>query len=290
PADLLAFSLPRRPPPRSTLFPYTTLFRSIECQNEDCPKKSIGKLKRWIKSVDIQGIGDSVRYALVEQMGIEDAAGLYTLHQHKHALSALVISSEKELRLGDKRAETILQGVEARRDLSLPLFLGSLGIDRLGTRRVQLLINAAQGRLSTLEDFQSGQLRDPLFAEAVGVPNTGAALQDGIDDMADLILRLRNAGVRVRDGVVESESAPTENSLKSVCISGKLPSGRKKSDYKEALLLSGFQLVDQVKDGLDYLVVADPESVSAKAKKAKKLNIAVISEEALQELLRQVPQ
>src|SRR5690606_41555196 len=83
PADLLAFSLPRRPPPRSTLFPYTTLFRSIECQNEDCPKKSIGKLKRWIKSVDIQGIGDSVRYALVEQMGIEDAAGLYTLHQHK---------------------------------------------------------------------------------------------------------------------------------------------------------------------------------------------------------------
>ncbi|MCH2110737.1 MAG: hypothetical protein MK135_15550, partial [Polyangiaceae bacterium] len=117
----------------------------LECQNEDCPKKSIGKIKRWITSVDLQGIGDSVRHALVDQLGLEDAAGLYRLHETPEALENLIIHQEKQLKLGKKRSQTILQGIEAKRELSLIDFLGSLGIDRLGKRRVELMVNAAQG-------------------------------------------------------------------------------------------------------------------------------------------------
>lgn len=258
----------------------------VECQNEDCPKKSIGKLKRWIKSVDMQGIGDSVRHALVEQMGIEDAAGLYTLVHHRRALADLVINVEKDLRLGEKRADTIIEGIEAKRSLSLELFLGSLGIDRLGTRRVQLLVAAAGGRLNRLSDFQCGLLREPSFAEEVGVPNTGAALQDGIDEMRDLILALLAAGVVVQDATVSLEDSDKIADLETVCISGKLPSGKKKSDYKEALLNSGYLLVDQVKLGLTYLVLADPSSMSSKAAKARKLAIQIISEEELEGLIQ----
>src|SRR6185295_3027331 len=71
----------------------------VECQNEDCPKKSIGKIKRWITSVDILGIGDSVRMALVEQLELEDAEDLYLLRHKKDALAELVINQEKDIRL-----------------------------------------------------------------------------------------------------------------------------------------------------------------------------------------------
>ena len=40
-----------------------------------------------------------------------------------------------------------------------------------------------------------------------------------------------------------------------------------------------------VKTGLDYLVMADPDSTSSKAQKARKLGILILSEDAFFELL-----
>lgn len=258
----------------------------IECQNEDCPKKSIGKIKRWITSVDIQGIGDSVRMALVEQLELEDAADLYLLRHKKEALAALIINGEKEIRLGEKRAATILEGVEARRALSVPEFLGSLGIDRLGKRRVELMIRAVPGELDTLEHWRAGKLRDAEFAEKAGVPNTGAALQDGLDAMSALIERMLAAGVVVTAQVLAAAASDGSGSaLKTVCISGKLPSGKKKSDYAAPLEAAGYRLVDSVEAGLAFLVLAEPGSTSSKAQKARKLNVTVISEEELERML-----
>ncbi len=255
----------------------------LECQNEECPKKSLGKIKRWITSVDLQGIGDSVRHALVEQMGLENAAGLYTLRDDPDALASLIINQEKELRLGKKRAATILQGIEARRELTLVDFLGSLGIDRLGKRRVELMVNAAAGKLNTLADWREGRLREEAFAESVGAPNTGAAIQDGIESMAELIDGLLAAGVVVSDATPVA-ALPGAEAKKTVCISGKLPSGRKKADYEQALDAAGYHLVDKVNQDLTYLVLADPDSSSSKAKKARQLGVEIIPEERLQEL------
>lgn len=260
----------------------------IECQNEDCPKKSHGKIKRWITSVDIQGIGDSVRMALVEQLELEDAADLYLLRNKKEALADLVINQEKDIRLGEKRAATILEGVEARRELSLPEFLGSLGIDRLGKRRVELMMLAAPGELQTLTQWRSGKLREPEFAEKAGVPNTGVAIQDGLDAMSGLVERMLAAGVVVVEGQPAAPAAATDSSgapLKTVCITGKLPSGKKKSDYAAPLEAAGYRLVDEVVAGLTFLVHADPSSTSSKAQKARKLNVALISEEDLERML-----
>lgn len=260
----------------------------IECQNEDCPKKSIGKIKRWITSVDIQGIGDSVRLALVEQLELEDAADLYLLRNKKAALAELIINQEKDIRLGEKRAAAILEGIEARRELSLPDFFGSLGIDRLGKRRVELMMQAAPGELETIADWRSGKLRQPEFAEKAGVPNTGAAIQDGLDGMAPLIDRMLAAGVVVVEGAAPTAAPAVTASgapLKTVCITGKLPSGKKKSDYAAALEAAGYRLVDSVDAGLDFLVLAEPSSTSSKAQKARKLNVALISEEDLERML-----
>ena len=72
---------------------------------------------------------------------------------------------------------------------------------------------------------------------------------------------------------------------KTVCISGKLPSGKKKADYLAPLQAAGYVLVDAVLQGLTYLVVADPESVSSKSEKAKKMGVKLISEAQLAKLV-----
>ncbi|HEX2735640.1 MAG TPA: NAD-dependent DNA ligase LigA [Polyangiaceae bacterium] len=251
----------------------------IECQNDECPAKSVGKLKRWIKNLDIQGIGDVVRHALVEQMQVEDAGGLYRLKDAPAALAELVINPEKDLRLGQKRAQGILEQIEARRRLTLIEFLGSLGIDRLASRRVELMMRAAGGELDRLEDWRSGKLNDPAFAERVGVPSVGVMMQASIDLQSDVIEHLLEAGVEITGtGLDALEAQPAGQTL---CITGKLPSGKKKADYEEPLARIGIRLVDDVKDGLDFLVLADPASTSTKAEKARKLGVQLLSEAEL---------
>ena len=73
---------------------------------------------------------------------------------------------------------------------------------------------------------------------------------------------------------------------KTVCISGKLPSGKKKADYEAPLRAAGYELVDDVVKGLSLLVLADPTVVSSKSEKAKKLGVKVISETQLAKLAR----
>ncbi|MEN9317259.1 MAG: hypothetical protein RIS35_3652 [Pseudomonadota bacterium] len=259
----------------------------IECRNPECEKKSTGKVRRWINSLDILGIGDGILEAMIERFDIADAAGLYGLREHAQELAELIINDDKGVRLGEKRARSILEAIDATRVLTLERFLGSLGLDHLGKRRVALMIEAADGELDTLDAWRAGRLRDPDFAAKAGVPNVGTVMQDGIDAMSAVIDRLLAAGLTVRDA--ERDPAQSRNDASAgkgtVCISGKLPSGRKKADYAEPLAAAGYTLVDDVAKGLAFLVLADPASTSAKAVKARKLGVKVISEAELEELI-----
>lgn len=253
----------------------------IECTNDDCDAKAAGKIKRWVKALDIDGLGDSVRHALVEQMNLQDVADLYRLKEDPDRLAALVINPAKSIRLGEKRARGILEAIEKRRQLTLVEFLGSLGINQLGQRRVELMIAQADGALDQLSDWQAGKLRDATFAAKVGVPGVGAALQTTIDQFETIVQRLLDAGVVITGTGVATKVASDEP-VPTVCISGKLPSGKKKADYAAPLAERGYALVDSVTKELTFLVVADPTSTSSKAEKAKKLGVRVISEDELQ--------
>ena len=258
----------------------------IECRNAACAKKSTGKISRWIASLDILGIGDVVLEAMVDQLDLADAAYLYTLRGRQAEMADLVTHAERDLRLGDKRAASILQAIDATRSLTLSRFLGSLGLDFLGKRRVELMIKNAGGALARLDDWRSGKLRDADFAAQAGVPSIGSQIQDGIDAMAPVIDKLLAAGVAVLsqqppEPAADDGAAPRQ----TVCISGKLPSGRKKHDYAEPLHLAGYALVDEVSRGLNYLVLADAGSTSSKSEKAAKLGVAVISESRLIEMV-----
>lgn len=262
----------------------------LECRNAACPKKSSGKINRWISSLDILGIGDVVLESMLEQLQIEDAADLYTLKDRFNELANLVTHAERDLKLGEKRATSILEAIEAKRALTLSQFLGSLGLEHLGKRRVEIMIQAAHGALDTLDDWRCGKLCDPHLAELAGAPNIAKPIQDGINAMATVIDKMLVNGVEIlspREVLHGSaESLASKPALrKTICISGKLTSGKKKSEYEAPLQAAGYQLVDEVRHGLGYLVLAEPNSTSSKAVKARKLGIPIISEDDMTGLI-----
>ena len=142
----------------------------IECRNAECPKKSTGKIRRWIASVDILGIGDGVLEASVDRFALEDSAGLYMLRGQADALAELVINVERDIRLGQKRAQSILDAIDATRTLSFSQFLGSLGLDHLGKRRVELMIRSAAGARTPWATGAVGACATPPSQPRPGCP------------------------------------------------------------------------------------------------------------------------
>lgn len=72
---------------------------------------------------------------------------------------------------------------------------------------------------------------------------------------------------------------------KSFVLTGKMP--KKRSEYETMIRQAGGTVADSVSKNTDYLVIADVNSTSTKAEKARKLGTKLISPEELETLLAQ---
>lgn len=250
------------------------------CQGTSCPAKQIGKITTWIKKLDIQGLGDVYIEALAHSHGphsednmLKSPADLYRLH--KRPLK--VLADIGTPRLGESRAAAVLAEIEKKRRLPLNLFLGSLGIEGLGHRRVQIVREKDPGQFDTLEDWLGLKLAQR--AAEVGLPGTAAEILSRLLASRALIQDLLAAGVEIIPDEVKEE--PKATSGRVYCLTGKFP--QPKAFYHEKITAAGHSFTEDYKKGIYALVAADPNSGSGKLKKAAKDGVQVLSAEQLLE-------
>lgn len=281
------------------------------------PDVQRGKIKTWIKKLDIQGIGDEVLDALMaaEFVGgghpdfigereddpgrqstyynapvIATVADLYRLHEEprRACLFALEVNGRK---LGKARAQKILDEIDKKRKLTVKQLLGSLGIDKLGRRRVELIQEACgeHDRYRPLDEldywFTASNHTSYLcmHAEHLSIPGIAPQLQRDIDDLAKVIRAILDAGVTVaqpKPKIEQTQEHPLSG--KAVCFTGCRPG----SDMREMLERYGITLKSGVSKNLDLLVVKDASATSSKSNKAKELGVEVIDMDTFQERLK----
>jgi DNA ligase (NAD+) len=231
-----------------------------------------GKIERWVKSLDIQGLGETFISELVDRGVLKDVADLYTLW-------APVRRFELESVLGYARAASVLEEIDKKQVLTLAEFLGSLGIHGLGKRRVALVQAKDPGQFNTLGDWTSGKL--VTRAAEAGLPKAAPVIQQQIKDAEQLIAELQTAGVKIME---KTEVAPVKAGALTFCLTGKFSSP--KAFYHERITAAGHRFEESYRKGLSFLVAADPSSNSAKLKKAEKDGVSVISDTKLLEMLQ----
>lgn len=241
----------------------------VFCDNPECDSKILGKLNRWITGLNILGLGDGYMEALVEQLDVKDASDLYRLKDRRAALAAVTSSG---VRMGESRADKLLAEIESKRDISLEDFIGSLGVEGVAQRRVELVRSKVPGQMDTLADWQSDKLLQ--IAEAAGVRNMAEVIVRGMSQRGPLIARLLDAGVTVRKG---EQVSPVDAAASSVCFTGK--SRLTRDELQGIARDKGWVVKDGVSKGLTYLVMADANSNSSKASKARSIGTKCISEE-----------
>ena len=89
----------------------------------------------------------------------------------------------------------------------------------------------------------------------------------------------------IKEVAAGSSSNDTKLKGKIFVITGKLKEYKNRNELKAIIESNGGKVTDSVSKKTSYLINNDTESTSAKNKKAKELNIPIISEENFKNLL-----
>lgn len=239
---------------------------NLVCTNTaKCPAQIIGRIKNWVKELNILEWGDTLVERLVESGKVKTVADLYTL---------TVDDLASIDRMGKKSAQKCYDTLWAGAEIPLEVFLGGLSIPMIGQSTIKAIMNAG---CDTLEKF--GQLSSVHFEQVPGVgPTKARSLARGLQDYKDVILAILDNGVKIKLRAVGNMTGA------SVCFTGSMKN--KRPVLEKMAADAGADIKGSVGKGLTYLVIADPNSSSSKAVAARKLGTKLISEEEFLDLVK----
>lgn len=264
------------------------------CTNGDCPSRTRGLLKRWVKSLNILGIGDDLLVSMIDSGLLSNRVSFYNLDLAQ--LSQVRLGHGV---LGEKRAKNIISEVnKTRNSLTIDKFVGSLGVPYLGVRKATIMKGLAKGKLDTIEAWMSND----LVACGAEVQAAGTVWpmhefiknhSDEIKELADICLAAAPAKllgqptniVMFDDQSFKEPAAPSEAKVGSLVflLTGKFENP--KAFYHGLIDNSGHKYTEDFTKEVTHLVQADPNSSSNKTKKAVKSGIKVIGVDELVSLI-----
>ncbi len=247
---------------------------SLWCVNSICPARLDRRILHWLKRLEVLGVGPETVMGLCEKGYVKDVADLYFL---THA-------QVKEVTGGERAAEKVITAILEKNEVPLWRFLAALGIDGLGrttSKAVVKQFKALDEVVSLKEVFGADANAYARLCAVEGVGNVLATkIIAGMKSLAPTIEKLRQC-----IDILDVKEASGSLAGKTFCVTGSLPSGKKRNEIAKEIEAAGGEMKSSVSGGLSCLVMADPTSNSGKAQKARKLGTECISEEQLVEMI-----
>ncbi len=256
-----------------------------ECKNAGCQARANARIKTWITKLDILGIGDELLESLIASGDVKTPADLYRTASEPVRMAFFPGTKVGAGKLGAKRAKSIIDQINSKKEMPIYTFMGSLGIPHLGRRRVELIYEAVPGEFATIDDWlNTDKLKK--FAAQASIPNIVDEITAGIIAFGDEIADLRQFITIVNPELKVKNAAPVSGVFSGMtfCFTGKIEktdaAGKRYTRERMQQLASenGGSTMDDVKTGCTHLVQADPNSVSSKTQKAVKMGIKIMSE------------
>lgn len=245
----------------------------IRCINPECPAQLRERLIWFVgrDQMDIEGLGEKAVVQLYDAGLLRSFGDIYTLHEKRDALLELD-------RMGEKKVDNLLAGIEDSKGRRLTRVLAGLGIRHVGASGsrilgqhfgdIDALIDADVETLSAIDDV------GPITAESIHTFLHHAAGQRVIDE-------LRDAGV----DLTEEKRVVAEDSVfsgKTVVITGSFD-GFDRKELTARLVSLGAKVSGSVSKKTDLVIAG--EKAGSKLVKAGELGIEVWDEARLAEAL-----
>lgn len=252
----------------------------LVCNNPNCRGKLLGKLSHFVSknAMDISGLSESTLEKMIENGYVESFIDIYEL---KNGFYDDVVAMEG---FGKKSADKLIVAIEQSKNTTLSRFIYALCIPMIGRTASKTISKYFNGDFIRFyneglsnEDFNWSDLDD--FGTAMTDSIREYSTTDNLEMIWELSTYLE---------FEKSESTTTNNSLdgKVFVITGSLNTFNNRDAAKDMIESCGGKVAGSVSKKTDYLVNNDILSTSGKNKKAKELNVPIITEEELLQMLK----
>lgn len=266
----------------------------LQCQNELCNEKVAQKIafmgSKKVLNIDglsIQTARKIVNYFYDNYADLLESEGQNTIfYLKKEDILKLDGFSEKSA----NNLYKSIQDVTTPNKVSIPRFIKACCVDSIG-EDVGKILAREYGSLQSMYDALSPTMRskdeytfihDKLNSlDGIGKETAKIVLSE---DFWTSVNNLWSYIEPVDYELPNTESSNSNISGKVFVLTGKMP--KKRNEYEAMITSKGGIVADSVSKNTDYLVIADVNSTSSKAEKARKLGTKLISPTELEELIK----
>lgn len=242
---------------------------TLYCTNPECAAKKIKSFTLFVSrdALNMEGLSEATLEKFISMGFIHEYADLFHLAEHRDA----IVDMEG---FGEKSYANLVDSIEKARNTTLPRLIYGLGIANIGLVNAKMLCRHFDYDLDALQSAKEEELSD---IEGVGDVIAGAfvsymnnpANKEKIDH---LLPELH----------LEKPESSTENQNLaglSFVVTGTLNSFENRNALKEEIEKRGGKVTGSVTSKTECLINNDVTSSSSKNKKAKELNVPILSEE-----------
>lgn len=242
---------------------------TLYCTNPECAAKKIKSFTLFVSrdALNMEGLSEATLEKFISMGFIHEYADLFHLTEHRDA----IVDMEG---FGEKSYANLVDSIEKARNTTLPRLIYGLGIANIGLVNAKMLCRHFDYDLDALQSAKEEELSD---IEGVGDVIAGAfvsymnnpANKEKIDH---LLPELH----------LEKPESSTENQNLaglSFGVTGTLNSFENRNALKEEIEKRGGKVTGSVTSKTECLINNDVTSSSSKNKKAKELNVPILSEE-----------
>lgn len=241
---------------------------TLYCVNAYCPAKKLKSFSHFVSrnAMNIDGLSEQTLDKFIDLGFLKEFNDLYHLDQYKDA----IVSMEG---FGEKSYQNLIEAIEHSKTTTLDRLINALGIPNIGEANAKLLCRHFK---NNLEAMMQADVSEYESIEGIGNIIAEEIVRYFHNEKNCVTINKLNAELTY---VQEENTDEQIFEGKVFVITGSLNHFTNREELKELIERKGGKVTGSVSAKTDYLINNDVNSGSSKNKKAKSLNIPIISEE-----------
>ncbi|MDO4322397.1 MAG: NAD-dependent DNA ligase LigA [Lachnospiraceae bacterium] len=247
---------------------------TLYCTNEQCSAKKIKSFTLFVSrnAMNIEGLSEATLEKFIARGYIHRFADIFHLSDHRDA----IVEMEG---FGEKSYANLIQSIENARHTTLPRVIYSLGIPNIGAANAKLLCSHFEHDLA--------RIRSSSQEEVAAVEGLGEVIAAAVVGYFSDPVNKENLDALCSELEIEKPEEASQEQVfsgKVFVITGSVEHFANRNELKAYIEARGGKVTGSVSKNTDYLINNDTASASSKNKKARELEIPILSEEEFLEL------
>lgn len=247
----------------------------LYCTNPECSVKKVKAFSLFVSrnALNIEGLSEATLEKFLENHIVEELYDLFHLEAHKEE----IVRMEG---FGEKSYANFVNNIEASRNTELHRLIYGLGIPGIGVANAKVLVKHF--------GYDIDRIINATIEDLAVIDGVGDVMANAVNEYFSNEKNLKILELLLKELTLD---APTEYDVKTALdgkvfvITGSLNSFTNRNELKDAIERAGGKVTGSVTKNTDYLINNDIMSNSSKNKKAKELNVPIITEEQIIEKL-----